>query len=146
MMLRAKICSGPLLALIAASGLVSCARAHCPASDSPASATAQELHAPAIAAAPSAQPQDADPLLVGFSFANCLSLYFQQQGWDAEGIGNISGGYVEIGDKPAEAYERLAAFIRDYHPPLQTKQKVDPDLVRCFHLQDSSEWRELVKR
>jgi hypothetical protein len=91
-------------------------------------------------------PADADPNLVGFSFANCLFWYFQQQGWDVEGIGSISGGYVETGDKPAEAYERLVAFIRDYHPPVQTKQKVDPDLVRCFHLQDSSEWRGLVKR
>lgn len=145
-MLQARFYSGPLLKVVAACWLAGCASAACPPSESPALTEANEVQAPAIATTPPSMPADADPNLVGFSFANCLFWYFQQKGWDVEGIGSISGGYVETGDKPAEAYERLVAFIQDYHPAVQTKQKVDADLVRCFHLQDSSEWRGLVKR
>ena len=78
--------------------------------------------------------------------ANCLFWYFQKQGWPVDQIRAVAGGYVEMGAAPAEAYQRLALFIRDYAPGLQTKQGIDPELNRCFHLERSEEWRRLVAR
>ena len=89
------------------------------------------------------QPEE-DPHLVEFSLANCLFWHFREQGWPTEDIRNIAGGYVEMGTQPAEAYERLASFIRDYEPKVATKHPVNPHLLRCFHLRESAKWRELV--
>jgi hypothetical protein len=142
-MLRARFAFGRLLRLlVVGAAVLSCSSAPCPPA-TPSSAASETVGGNSN---PAHQAALADQNLVAFSLANCLFWYFQKRGWDVEGIRSISGGYVEMGDKPAEAYERLTEFIRDYRPAIQTKHPVDVELLRCFHLSDSSAWQELVKQ
>jgi hypothetical protein len=120
----------PLAALLA---FAACARGPCPPAAAPSTA---------VAAAADDAP---DPHLVAFSQATCLALYLEAKGWDPESARNIAGGHVELGTRSGEAYAALSNFIRDYEPALSTQQRIDKQLLRCFHLDDSAEWQRLVR-
>lgn len=119
------------------------ASAPAPAAEAPPPAAAPT---PAPSAAPAPGAEDApDPHLVGFSRATCFANYLDEKGWDAQSARNIAGGYVELGTRSAEAYEALANFIRDFEPPLGSKQAIDPHLSRCFQIENDNQWQRLVR-
>ncbi len=73
--------------------------------------------------------------LLDFAKANCLFWYFSKKGYDLEDIRGISGGIVELGSNSAEEYERVSLLVKQYRPPMQTKQDIDIDLLKCFTME-----------
>jgi len=88
-------------------------------------------------------PQDE---LLDFAKANCLFWYFSKKGYDLEDIRGISGGIVERGSAAAEQYERVSLLVKNYRPPLKTKQGIDIDLLKCFTMEHDADFlRSLAK-
>ncbi len=84
--------------------------------------------------------------LLDFAKANCLYWYFSKKGYDLKDIRGISGGIVELGSNSAEEYERVSLLVKQYHPPLQTKQNIDIDLLKCFTMEhDAAFLRSLTE-
>ncbi len=84
--------------------------------------------------------------LLDFAKATCFYWYFSKKGYDLKDIRGISGGIVELGSNSAEEYERVSLLVRQYSPPLQTKQNIDIDLLKCFTLEhDAAFLRSLTE-
>ncbi len=95
------------------------------------------------AAEPQLSPQ---PELLEFAKANCLLQYFQKKGYDLHDILAISGGIVELGSASPEQYEQVAMLVKNYRPPLKTKQDIDIDLLKCFKMEhDAAFLRSLAE-
>ncbi|MFV8783009.1 hypothetical protein ACNKU7_11345 [Microbulbifer sp. SA54] len=82
--------------------------------------------------------------LYEFAQANCLFWYFDEKGYDTKDIRAITGGMVEKSDLPAEKFQAVSIFIKDYSPALASKNNIDPHLLRCFSLSNSAELRALI--
>jgi hypothetical protein len=78
--------------------------------------------------------------LLDFAKANCLFWYFSKKGYDLEDIRGISGGIVERGTASAEQYERVSLLVKNYRPPLKTKQALDIDLLKCFTMEHDADF------
>lgn len=78
--------------------------------------------------------------LLDFAKANCLFWYFSKKGYDLEDIRGISGGMVELGTASAEEYERASLLVKNYRPPLKTKQAIDIDLLKCFTMEHDADF------
>lgn len=78
--------------------------------------------------------------LIDFAKANCLFWYFSKKGYDLEDIRGISGGIVELGTASAEQYERVSLLVKNYRPPLKTKQAIDIDLLKCFTMEHDADF------
>ncbi len=95
--------------------------------------------------------QAAEPLppqaeLLEFAKANCLLQYFQKKGYDLHDILSISGGIAELGSASPEQYEQAAMLVKNYRPPLKTKQNIDIDLLKCFKMEhDAAFLRSLAE-
>lgn len=99
---------------------------------------------PATAASGAVTTGASEANLRNFALANCLFAYFQKRGWDTRDIRGIAGGYVETGDSPAESYARIAEAVRAWQPDIRTKQDLDVELLKCFHLDDSESIGRLI--
>ncbi|WP_417912165.1 hypothetical protein [Candidatus Electronema sp. TJ] len=73
--------------------------------------------------------------LIDFAKASCLYWYFSKKGYDLKDIRGISSGMVELGSNSAEEYERVSLLVKQYRPPLKTKQDIDIDLLKCFTME-----------
>lgn len=82
--------------------------------------------------------------LYQYAQANCMYWYFKNNGYKTDDIRAITGGIVEQSDISIEKYQKISVFIRDYSPSLGSKNKIDPDLNKCFHLNESSELRAII--
>lgn len=82
--------------------------------------------------------------LMEFAHANCLFWYFKKMGYDTKDIRAIAGGIVEMGTSSADKYQKIALFVKDYKPGLKTKNNIDVDLLKCFHLDKSDELSQLI--
>lgn len=82
--------------------------------------------------------------LYEYSYANCLYWYFDGKGYDTDDIRRISGGMVEVSDESIEKFQQISLFIKSYKPDVKTKNNIDADLYRCFHLKESAELRNII--
>lgn len=82
--------------------------------------------------------------LYQYAQASCMYWYFKNNGYKTDDIRAITGGIVEKSDSSIEKYQNISVFIRDYSPSLDSKNKIDPDLNKCFHLEESSELRKII--
>ena len=78
--------------------------------------------------------------LVEFAKVNCMFWYFKKKGYSIEDIGAISGGIVELGSYSAEKYSKVAFLVKEYKPNIQTKNKIDIDLLKCFQMEKDSDF------
>ncbi len=83
--------------------------------------------------------QQTDELLQ-FAKVNCFFWYFKKKGYELDDIRSISGGIVEIGSYSADMYQRISLLVRDYSPVIQTRQDIDIDLLKCFKLDDDTDF------
>lgn len=83
--------------------------------------------------------------LYEYSQANCLYWYFENKGYDTSDIRSISGGMVEISGESIEKFQEISLFIKNYRPDIKTKNNIDVDLYRCFHLRDSEELKNIIE-
>ncbi|WP_417914655.1 hypothetical protein [Candidatus Electronema sp. JM] len=84
--------------------------------------------------------------LIDFAKANCFYWYFSKKGYDLKDVRAISGGIVERGTASPEEYERVSLLVKQYRPPLRTKQNIDIDLLKCFTMEhDAAFLRSLTK-
>jgi len=86
--------------------------------------------------APSPPPPD----LLQFAKANCFFWYFNKKGYDLEDIRAVSGGIVERGSASPEQYGQVSLLVKNYRPPLKTKQNIDIDLLKCFTMEHDAEF------
>lgn len=82
--------------------------------------------------------------LMKFAYASCLLPYFQSKGIDTTDIRSISGGFVEKSEHSLDKFQEVALAVRNYNPQLNTKNDIDPNLNRCFFLEESEELREIL--
>ena len=83
--------------------------------------------------------------LTQFAYANCLMWYFESKGYDTKDIRAISGGIVETSDISLEVFQAVALDVRSYHPDIKTKNNIDLNLLKCFHLKDYDKLSEDLK-
>lgn len=84
--------------------------------------------------------------LLDFAKASCLYWYFSKKGCTLDDIRAVSGGMVELGSNSAEEYERVSLLVKQYRPPMQTKQSIDIDLLKCFTMEhDAAFLRSLTE-
>lgn len=74
-----------------------------------------------------------------FAYATCLLGYFQKHQMDNKDIAAIAGGFLETGDRSFETYQAIANYVENFQPRLQSKQAIDPDLLKCFYLDEYEE-------
>lgn len=84
-----------------------------------------------------AKPLPEADALKKFAYANCMMWFFEGKGYDSEGIRNVAGGIVETSDVSLEEFQEVALLVKDYSPKLEMKHDVDPELLKCFYLEDS---------
>ena len=84
--------------------------------------------------------------LLDFAQANCFFWYFKKKGYDLEDIRSISGGIVETGSYSADRYQQVSLMVKSYSPSIETKQNIDIDLLKCFHLSKDSDFIKLVSQ
>lgn len=84
--------------------------------------------------------------LMKFAYANCLLQYFSSKGYDTESIRNIAGGIVEVGEASPDTYSSIAQSIGNMNLDLTTKSNIDPELNKCFHLEENTTLVELMNR
>lgn len=84
--------------------------------------------------------------LLDFAKANCFFWYFKKKNYDLEDIRSISGGIVEMGSYSAEQYQQVSLLVRDYSPPIQTKQNIDIDLLKCFLLEQDPDFLQSIEK
>jgi len=81
-----------------------------------------------------------------FAYANCLLWYFQKKGYDETDIRAVSGGYVEKSRLSAEKFQQIALLVKDFTLSFDSKNNIDPDLYKCFSLEESQEISDLINR
>jgi len=79
-----------------------------------------------------------------FAYANCLLWYFRKNGYDESDISAIGGGYVEKSSLDAERFQKIALLMKDYSPKIESKNDIDPDLYKCFFIEENREINELI--
>jgi len=82
--------------------------------------------------------------LMDFAYANCMFWYFKSKKYDTKDIRAISGGYVEMGSSSADKYQEIALFIKNYKTSRKTKHDTDPELLKCFHLDENTGLLNLI--
>lgn len=87
-----------------------------------------------------------DSNLQKFAYANCMMWYFDSKGIDTEDIRAISGGIVETSDISIDVFQEIALAVKDYQPNIQTKQVIDVNLAKCFHLDKSEDLLKLFAK
>jgi hypothetical protein len=87
---------------------------------------------------------DAKKKLLEFAQANCLLWYFKNKGYNIDDIQAISAGYVELGGVSIDKFQKIALFVKDYAPDIKSKNNIDVQLNKCFHLEQSDELMELI--
>ena len=100
-----------------------------------------------VFAACAATPPAPDPVAANlreFAHVNCLYWYAEARGWDSSDFRAVAGGLVELGESTAETYRQVAEAVHDWHPDLETKQGIDPLLLRCFHLDQNTALEALI--
>ena len=60
--------------------------------------------------------------------------YFESKGYDTSDIRSISGGIVETSNISIERFQEMALLVKKYTPQLETKQNINKELLKCFHL------------
>jgi len=83
--------------------------------------------------------------LTKFAYANCLMWYFESKGYDTEDIRAISGGIVENSDISLERFQNIALAVKSYSPDIETKNNIDLNLLKCFHLKDYEKLNEYLE-
>lgn len=82
--------------------------------------------------------------LVEFAKANCFFWYFKKKGYDIKDIGSITGGIVEKGSYSADKFQQVAFLVKDYSPAIQSKHNVDIELLKCFKLDQDSDFMQAI--
>ncbi|WP_276785229.1 hypothetical protein [Thalassolituus oleivorans] len=83
--------------------------------------------------------------LYEYSQANCLYWYFESKGYDTKDIRSISGGIVEMSGESIDKFQKISIFVKGYRPNMKTKNNIDVDLYKCFHLKDSEELNSIIE-
>ncbi len=96
------------------------------------------------ASTPDEAPAPGASNLQAFAQANCLYWYFEKAGYDSSDIRGISGGLVETGSAGPDTYAAISELVRSWSPDIQTKQALDVDLVKCFHLGENEALQALI--
>ena len=81
-----------------------------------------------------------------FAYANCLMWYLESKGHDTKDIRAISGGIVETSNISIDRFQQVALIVKEYHPNLKTKNNIDINLLRCFHLEESIELTKALEK
>ena len=82
--------------------------------------------------------------LMDFAYANCMFWYFKTKNYDTKDISDISGGYVEMGSSSADKYQEIALYIKNYKTTRKTKHSTDPELLKCFYLDENAGLQKLI--
>jgi len=82
--------------------------------------------------------------LMDFAYANCMFWYFKSKKYDVRDIRAISGGYVEMGRSSADRYQEIAQYIKNYKTTRKTKQNIDPELLKCFYLDENEGLKKIL--
>ena len=90
-------------------------------------------------------PNETETNLRDFALANCFSGYLQKKDQDVTDIQGISGGYLETGDSQLEVYMEIADTVEAWKPDIRSKQDMDIDLVKCFHLDENEKLEALIE-
>ena len=80
------------------------------------------------------------------AFANCFMWYLKSKGHDTKDIRAISGGIVEKSDVSLERFQEIALIVKEYHPSLETKNNIDLNLLKCFHLEESEKLNKVLAK
>lgn len=91
-------------------------------------------------------PQQPIDELLQFAKANCFFWYFKKKSYELDDIRSISGGIVEMGSYSADTYQRVSLLVKDYSPAIQTKQEIDIDLLKCFKLENDTDFIQSLDR
>lgn len=83
--------------------------------------------------------------LAKFAYANCLMWYFEFKGYDTKDIRAISGGIVETSDISIETFQNIALSVKSYNPDIKTKNNIDINLLKCFHLEENEELKKYLE-
>jgi len=81
-----------------------------------------------------------------FAYANCLYGYFKKHKYDSKDILNIAGSFVETGTSSFEVYQDIADYIDNFQTSKKTKQNIDPDLLKCFYLDEDQELKNIISK
>ncbi|HEY7772828.1 MAG TPA: hypothetical protein VIC26_06590 [Marinagarivorans sp.] len=71
--------------------------------------------------------------------------YFESKGYDTEDIRAISGGIVETSDISLDRFQDVALAVKSYSPDIKTKNNVDVNLLKCFHLKDDEKLNKYLE-
>ena len=85
-----------------------------------------------------------DEALIKFAFANCLLWYFESKSYESDDIRSISGGIVETNNISIDKFQEIALFVQNFEPASDTKNDIDPMLLRCFYLDNDDEFIKII--
>lgn len=89
-------------------------------------------------------PQGDEALLYKYAYSSCLFWYFKSQGYDIEDIGAINGGLVEKSNVGIDKFQEISLYLKNSSPKLVSKNEINPDLNKCFHLESDAFLREII--
>lgn len=90
--------------------------------------------------------QTNEDTLYKYAYSSCLFWYFKSQGYDTEDIRAISGGIVEKSEVSLDKFQEMSLYLKDSASPVASKNDVNPDLNKCFHLETDTLLKEIIKR
>ena len=85
-------------------------------------------------------------VLMQFAFANCLMVYLEEKNYDSYDVRAIAGGIVETSDVSLDKFQGHSAICKKLRPENRTKQNIDRKLLKCFHLDSSTELKAIINR
>ena len=91
-------------------------------------------------------PSDRSAKLYKYAYSSCIFWYLSAKKYDTKDIRSISAGIVETSKISLNVFTEISLFIKDYSPDLPSKNKIDVNLNRCFHLEDSKELKKIIHK
>ena len=89
---------------------------------------------------------DRSDTLYKYAYSSCIFWYLNNKKYDTKDIRSISAGIVESSNISLNVFTGISLFIKDYSPKLLSKNDIDVELNRCFHLEGSKELREIIQK
>lgn len=82
--------------------------------------------------------------LYKYAQSSCIFWYFKSKEYDTEDIRAISAGIVETSNISLDVFTNISLFIKDYSPELSSKNDIDINLNKCFHLKESKRLTTII--
>ncbi len=84
--------------------------------------------------------------LLKFSEASCFFWYFKGKGYDTSDIKKVTSGIVQMGSLSPEKYQQASLLVKEYKIKTETKHAIDPELMKCFMLEDDKEFLSALEQ